>query len=216
MSVTPSIPSHSEGSLVHDERPANPANWWRRICEVTPNLFLSGGLSGDEDLALNQLNEWAEAGITHYIAVHGERDDSEFVHANSNIICIVEGVDDNGTPRDPQWFEDVTSAALEILEDPNAVIMTTCWMGVNRGPSAAYAILRALGWESVPALRAIRTARPIAGIIYAPDAAQWWVERNGGTNREAREAYNEVVEWLYRNPLDVSYVIRAIGSRTAA
>ena len=74
--------------------------------------------------------------------------------------------------------------------------------------------LLSLGWKPLPALRAIRTARPIAGIIYAPDAASWWVERNGGSSSEACESYFEVEEWLDRNPLSLSWVIGSIGSRT--
>lgn len=214
MSSTPTIPFHLEQSCIHEVRPADPVQWWRTICEVTPRVFLSGGLSHNRKNALEQLNNWSAAGVTHYIAVHEECDDRAFIHANSNITCIRVGVDDNGTPRDPQWFEEVTSAACDILKDPNAVLMVTCWMGANRGPSAAFAILLATGWKALPALRAIRGARPIAGIIYAPDAAEWWAQRNGASQNEAIAARREVENWFDRNPLDLHFVIRSIGSRT--
>lgn len=214
MKSTPTIPRHLLESFAHEVRPAHPVQWWRNTCEVTPRLFLSGGLSQNPEHALVQLNNWVADGVTHYIAVHEECDDRDFVESNSNIKYVHIGVDDNGTPRDPRWFDEVATTANKIFEDPNAVVMVTCWMGVNRGPSAAFAILLSLGWKPLPALRAIRTARPIAGIIYAPDAASWWVERNGGSSSEACESYFEVEEWLDRNPLSLSWVIGSIGSRT--
>ena len=214
MTSTPTIPVHLNSSLIHDYRPEDPANWWRTICKVTPQLFISGGLSHNELTAKNQLQQWEQAGVTHYIAVHEECDDRKFVCTNSTITYIKVGVDDNGTPRDPKWFEQVTSAAREVLQDPNAVLMVTCWMGANRGPSAAFAVLLTIGWQALPALRAIRAARPIAGIIYAPDAVEWWVSRSGGSKIEASKARHEVERWFDRNPLDLHFVIRSIGSRT--
>jgi 2-keto-3-deoxy-L-rhamnonate aldolase RhmA len=89
-------------------------------------------------------------------------------------------------------------------------------MGVNRGPSALFAIMLATGWESLEALRAIRDVRPIAGIIYAPDAISWWarVELRHDED-DVAEKVQEVRAWLDRNPLDLGYVIRSIGNRLA-
>jgi hypothetical protein len=88
-------------------------------------------------------------------------------------------------------------------------------MGVHRGPSAAYAILLDQGWHHLDALRAIREARPIAGIIYAPDAAEWFTNREVGSLSAALERRREVEDWLDRNPLDLGWVIGSIGNRLA-
>lgn len=197
-------------------RPKNPGQWWHAICKVTPNVCMSGGLVHNRKVAKKQLEAWEAAGVTHYIAVHEECDDAIFIAQNSAITYTWLGVDDDGGKRDPQWFDDVTTAALQILEDPNAVVMITCWMGVNRGPSATYAVLLALGWEPRQALHEIRTVRPIACTIYSVDATKWWVKRTGGDSNQVREACADVESWHQENPIDMYHVIRGIGSRTGA
>ena len=88
-------------------------------------------------------------------------------------------------------------------------------MGVNRGPSALYAIMIATGWNHLDALRAIRDSRPIAGIIYAPDAVNWFGSNTGLSTAEINSNVSDVRSWLSRNHLDIGYIIRSIGSKTA-
>ena len=201
-------------SLELPEYPSDPVAWWRAICEVTPQVAMSGGLSHDRSVALGQLRAWEDAGITDYIAVHEECDDGDFIAAHSDIRFHHLGVDDWGDRRDPRWFDAVVSVALEVLADPDRKLMVTCWMGCNRGPSATFAVLLATGWKPLPALRAIRDVRPIAGTIYAADAVEWWVRRNGGDDSAVRRERRKVEAWFVRNPLDIRYVIGRIGSRT--
>ena len=196
------------------EYPHNPVAWWRIICEVTPRIAMSGGLPSYRPDAIEELKAWEAAGITDYIAVHEECNDGDVIARNSDIRFHHLGVDDWGGRRDPRWFDRVVETALEVLADPNRKLMVTCWMGCNRGPSATFAILLALGWKPLPALRAIRDVRPIAGTIYAADAVEWWVARNGGSEAQIRRARRDVEQWFERNPLDIPYVIRRIGSRT--
>jgi len=209
-----SLQSEYETSLHLENHPVDPVAWWRTICEVTPRLAMSGGLSHSDHEALAQIHEWEAAGITDYIAVHEECDDGDFVAENSSIRFHHLGVDDWGGKRDPRWFDAVASTALDILADPDRKLMVTCWMGCNRGPSATFAILLALGWKPLPALRAIRSVRPIAGTIYAADAVEWWVVRNGGDRTDVKGARREVEKWFDRHPLDLRHVIGRIGSRT--
>lgn len=198
-------------SLDLPRRPVDPMFWWREICFVTPTLAMSGGISPDPDTALEQLARWEAAGITDYMPVHIEFREQKFIEQNSSIRVHHIGVDDDLGRRDPRWFDAIAAKAAEIEEDSDAVLMVTCWVGCNRGPSATYAILRTRGWDSLPALRAIRSARPIAATVYAPDAAAWWVARNGGDHREMRDAVDEVQQWFVRNPLDAHWVIRSIN-----
>lgn len=208
--TTPNIPLFS---LDLPQRPLDPQFWWREVCFVTPTLAMSGGISRNHEIALEQLARWEEAGITDYMPVHIEFNEQAFIEANSNIRVHHIGVDDDLGRRDPRWFDAIAEKANEIEQDADAVLMVTCWVGCNRGPSATYAILRTRGWDSLPALRAIRQARPIAATVYAPDAAAWWVARTGGDYNDMQSAVDEVRSWFNRNPLDAYWVIGSINGR---
>lgn len=208
--TTPQIPLLS---LDLPQRPLDPQFWWREICFVSPTLAMSGGISRNHEIAREQLQRWEEAGITDYMPVHIEFAEQAFIEANSNIRVHHIGVDDDLGRRDPRWFDEIAAKAAEIALDPEAVLLVTCWVGCNRGPSATYAIMRSRGWDSLPALRRIRQVRPIAATVYAPDAAAWWVARNGGNYDDMQAAVDEVKRWFNRNPLDAYWVIGSINGR---
>jgi protein-tyrosine phosphatase len=163
------------------------------------------------------LRLWEEAGITDVFDMREEANDTEFIHKNSRIISHWQGVDDDGRKKDDAWFKSMCEKARIILNDTTRPrrILVHCHMGVNRGPSALFAIMLAMGWESLYALRAIRDARPISGIIYAPDAINWWAREQSHDSGVVAEMVHEVEAWLDRNPLDLYYVIRSIGNRRA-
>ena len=210
--------STQSSSLKRPVRPESPHLMWRQICWVSRSLAVSGDLSYNREAARIQLSEWEAAGITDVFDMRGEADDTQFIHENSSITSHWFGVDDNGGKRDDAWFESVRDMAYEVLNDfsRDRKILVHCHMGVNRGPSALFAIMLATGWESLEALRAIRDVRPIAGIIYAPDAISWWarVELQHDED-DVAEKVQEVRAWLDRNPLDLGYVIRSICNRLA-
>ena len=85
---------------------------------------------------------------------------------------------DDGSPRDPRWFEATTAAASR-----SDSVLVHCHMGVARGPSVAFAILLTRGWNEVDALEAVMFGRPIASVAYAADALRWWA---GPTLAESR------------------------------
>lgn len=76
---------------------------------------------------------------------------------------------DDGSPRDPRWFEATTAAAAR-----SDSVLVHCHMGVARGPSVAFAILLTRGWHEIDALEAVMFGRPIASVAYAADALRWW------------------------------------------
>jgi hypothetical protein len=190
---------------------------WRQVCSVTDSLAVSGDLPSNRVQALEQLRVWEEAGITDVFDMREEANDTEFIHKNSTIISHWFGVDDDGGRKDDEWFHGMCERARVILGDTTRRrrILVHCHMGVNRGPSALFAIMLATGWESLDALRAIRDARPISGIIYAPDAINWWAREQNLDSGVVAEMVDEVEAWLDRNPLDLYYVIRSIGNRRA-
>ena len=207
--------STSSFSIERPLRPDNPETLWRELCWVTDQLAVSGDLSSRKEHAFTQLSAWEESGITDVFDMRGEADDSEFIHSNSTITSHWFGVDDNGGTRSDAWFDALTAQALVVLTDPTRRALVHCHMGVNRGPSALYAILLHLGWNHVDALRHIRDARPIAGIIYAADAASWKARRDGLDSETVQSRVDDVQSWFGRNPLDIAYVIRRIGSQFA-
>lgn len=85
---------------------------------------------------------------------------------------------DDGSPRDPRWFEATTAAATR-----SDSVLVHCHMGVARGPSVAFAILLTRGWHEIDALETVMFGRPIASVGYAADALRWWL---GPSADEAR------------------------------
>lgn len=208
----------SQSSLERPYRPESPHQIWRELCWIADSdqLAISGDLSPNPKMALEQLRNWEAAGITDVFDMRGEADDTDYIHSNSSVITSHWfGVDDWGTRRDPEWFDAFVSRAREVLTDPERKLMVHCHMGVNRGPSAMYAIMLDQGWDILGALRDIRNTRPIAGIIYAPDAVEWHARTAGCSDAEVREARQQVEDWLDRNRLDLGYVIHSIGNRHA-
>lgn len=83
--------------------------------------------------------------------------------------CSCPTVDD-GMPKDAAWFAPGIAAALTALERPQSRVLAYCSLGINRGPSMAYAILRALGYAGDDAFDLLIAKRPLVGVAYRADA----------------------------------------------
>ncbi len=181
---------------------------------VTPRLAVGGDCDvNDGDLAVRQaVDLMVEGGITHVLDVRQEMDDTDF-WADREITYLWHGIDDAGQRVPGEWFEAVTDWALAALEDPGARVLAHCHMGVNRGPSAGYAVLLAQGRDPVEAIAAIRAARPVANVWYAPDALAWWHERNAVDAATRRRERRRLEAWRRENPLDVMRIIAGARRR---
>jgi protein-tyrosine phosphatase len=93
-------------------------------------------------------------------------------------------------------------------DNPDAVVLAHCHMGINRGPSLGFAILLAQGWDPVEAIAAVRAARPVANVWYAADALSWHQQRTGVDAETAAAQHAALAAWREANPLDVVRVIR--------
>jgi dual specificity phosphatase 3 len=186
------------------------ARWHRHLCPVTPWLTVSGDLSPDRDEALEQIAAYQEAGITDILDVRGEWSDEKLVHTVAPTVRYVHlGTHDDGTTQDRAWYDE----GLDVMAATRAAggrILVHCHMGVNRGPSMAFAGLLDEGWSVAEALSAIRTARPIAGIIYAESAVAAVGGRHGWSAETVARAQNEARAWFEANHLDIRTVIRKI------
>ena len=180
---------------------------------VTPKLAVGGDLSSeDEGLSRLQLKEICELGITHVVDTRFEWSDEQAVaeHA-SHVRYLHHGMDDAGQQVPHEWFEEAVSwveAAYE--QDPDAIVLTHCHMGINRGPSLGFAVLLSQGWDPVEAIAAIRAARPQANVWYAADALDWHHARTGVPDSVAAEQSAALAAWRQAHPLDVIRIIRQI------
>jgi dual specificity phosphatase 3 len=194
-------------TLDHD-----PASWWRRLCHVLgTRLVLSGDLDSHHPTAQRQIAEWVAAGITHIIDVRDEWSDEALVaEVAPHLHYIHLGVDDAGQPMEDDWFDTGVTAALNALSDPDSRVLVHCHMGVNRGPSMGFAILLALGFAPRRALQAIVDARPIAAILYASDALNWWHRREGISPSLAHLDLASLDQWERHCRPDARWVISRI------
>jgi len=108
------------------------------------------------------------------------------------------------------WCDVAVGFVIDALQDPDAVVLTHCHMGINRGPSLGYASLLALGWDSIEALDAIRTAPPIAAIGYAEDALAWHHDRVAASQHQRLADQGRLAQWRIDNDIDVETIIRKI------
>lgn len=188
------------------------------ISYITGRVWTGGDLPSDlgDDAMLADLVAIQEAGITDILDNRIEWSDEEFVRAHApHLGYLWNGADDFGQLMADDWFQTGVDFALEVLADPDAQILSHCHMGINRGPSMAFAILIATGMDPVAALTAIRRARPIAAIAYDGDALDWWHRRNQTPERAASRQLAEVASWHRDNSLDFDLIVRAMRDNDA-
>ncbi len=171
---------------------------------VTPNLAVGGDLHPRPLKAAYQLNELDNFGITHIVDCRIEWNDQELVSKHLPTIAYLHhGMDDAGQQVPFTWFDE--ALAWIDAAGPDAVVLTHCHMGINRGPSLGFAVLLHWGWDPVDAIAAIRAARPQANVWYADDAVRWLHDRHG------TDPYPDLLrlqDWREDNPLDVVRLIR--------
>ena len=178
---------------------------------VTSRLAVGGDLSAhDPGLSRLQLAEICELGITHVVDVRSEWSDAEALRERApHVRYLHHGMDDAGQAVPPEWFEEAVSwIEVAYEEDPDAIVLTHCHMGINRGPSLGFAVLLAQGWDPVDAIAAIREARPQANVWYAADALDWHHARSGVDEDTAAQQRAALQAWRDGNRLDVIRLVR--------
>lgn len=190
-----------------------PKAQFANVSFVTPRLAVGGDLdTHDRSHALLQLVELVHLGVTHVIDVRGEWSDAELLlHHAPAVRYLHHGMDDAGQHVPAEWFERaVTWAEAAWEQDHDAVLLSHCHMGINRGPSLGFALLLALGWDPVEAITAIRSARPQANVWYAADALDWHHDRTCVPTDEAEQQHAALAAWREAHPLDVVRLIHQI------
>ncbi|MDP9434838.1 MAG: dual specificity protein phosphatase family protein [Actinomycetota bacterium] len=177
---------------------------------VTPRLAIGGDLSSEPEQARRQLEELCRLGITHVVDARIEWSDAELCAAHApHLRYLHHGMDDAGQSVPAEWFERAVSWVEDVwAEQPDAVVLTHCHMGINRGPSLGFAVLLALGWDPAEAMAALRAARPQANVWYAADALRWHQARTGVDADTAARQHAALAAWREANPLDVVRLVR--------
>jgi hypothetical protein len=131
---------------------------------VTPRLATGAAITDEQDVAALK-----SAGVTHVIDCRCDFNDAQLL--GPSFIHRWNGIKDDGKhPKPASWLQCSVEFALPALASPRARVYAHCDQGDHRGPSTAYAVMRALGWESTTAREMIMKARPGADPIYADDA----------------------------------------------
>ena len=177
---------------------------------VTERLMIGGDLDAwDGELAVRQLVELVDLGLTHVVDARSEWSDEELVgHLAPHVDYLHAGIDDAGQRVPEEWFETVAQWGAAALAEPDAVVLAHCHAGINRGPSAGLAILLAVGWDVADALAAIRSARPFAWTDYAEDALRWHHARTGASEQQRRLDEQALARWRAEDPSGLGRVVR--------
>ncbi|HYO19815.1 MAG TPA: hypothetical protein VES02_14250 [Dermatophilaceae bacterium] len=182
--------------MVHGSAGAN-------ISYIADRVWTGGDLPSDlgEDVMLADLVEIQNAGITHILDTRIECSGEEFLRTHApHLGYLWNGADDVGQVMVDDWFDAGVGFALAALADPDAQVLAHCHMGINRGPTMAFAILLATGLDPITVLNAIRRARPMAVIHYADDALDWWHRRADTPIPVVRMRRAQMAAWHGRDP----------------
>lgn len=186
------------------------SKWWRTVCQITPNIYLSGDLPHGER-ALPQLRSWIEGhGITHILDVREEYSDEALVaKAYPHVGYVHLGTHDDGGAQSSSWFHAGWDAYKAIMdEQPEARVMVNCHMGINRAPSMVFYLMLMEGYGTTQALTMIRKNRPIAACYYAKSA---WDTYRKVEPENADESGDLLIEMFFLdNEIDLRQVIHEI------
>jgi hypothetical protein len=137
--------------------------------QITKRMFIGGGPAD-----ANDIQSLVNAGVTAIIDCRQLNDESLCLGAlRSEITVLYNPTEDDGSQKPVSWFKNSLDFVNTIFTNPKAIVYAHCDAGVNRGPSTAYFLLRALyGLFGDDAKHIIHIHRPvtIAGIRYADDA----------------------------------------------
>jgi dual specificity phosphatase 3 len=180
------------------------------LTKLTDLLWTGGDLPEPAAEARKAIEAWQALGIGAVIDNRIEWNDEERVTTTAPELGYLHaGVDDAGQVMPDWWFDTVTAFALRHIEQGSGVLVH-CHMGINRGPSAAFAVLLASWWDPIDAIDLIRTSRPIAAVAYAEDALDWWQRQTDMCLGDRADESQRLSEWRRSNPHDTLRIMRDV------
>lgn len=181
---------------------------------VTDDLATGGDLSYADDKAIQQAIEIAEVHeITRVIDLRIEDNDDAVWKLFPTVTYL-------HVPTNDAWGHVVHHSVFDIAVaacrnmGPGEKALLHCHMGINRGPSAAYAVLLDRGMDPIEAFDLIREKRPQAGLAYALDALKADQRRRPYepvTMREDRERLERHIDaiWTAEERQRIGRIIRS-------
>lgn len=146
------------------------------ISWITDNLATGGDLSYDPLVAAEQAQDIIDQEVQLIIDVRAESNDEGFWDDCGITYLHLPTDDRQGHHIAAELFEKAVVEARHCL-DAGEKVLIHCHMGINRGPSVAYAVLLDLDYDPIKAFDLIRAKRDCAAIYYAVDALEAEVER---------------------------------------
>ena len=144
-----------------------------RVAQLTDQLWTGGALPYRSDRARSVIDTYRKVGINAVLDTREGCSDEEFVKEHApEIDYFNAGVIDGGQRLPEAWFAVTTDWVREHLLSGSGVLVH-CSEGLNRGPSAAFAVLLTLGWDPTDAIELIHEKLPLATVSYAEQALEW-------------------------------------------
>ena len=125
------------------------------ITWVTEQIALGGGIWNARNM-----EEVAQAGVTHIVDMQIEFDDTELAEPYG-IKVLWNPADDNFLPQPPELFQRGVDFVRKALEDAEARVYIHCAAGVHRAPMMTLAVLGAMGWDVDEAMKLIERKRAV-------------------------------------------------------
>lgn len=140
------------------------------ISWITPWLATGSGV-----YTANDARDLKNEGVTHVVNCSDDENlFCEGIHLDrAGIFFCDNPMPDDGLAKPSKWFQRTVRAVQDVAKPGEQYrAFVHCSMGLNRGPSNAYAILRTRGYGPEEAKAAIVLARPriaiLGGLLYIP------------------------------------------------
>lgn len=168
-------------------------------------LATGGDLSYEPQIAVQQVEDIVHQGVGLIIDMREEANDAEIWDRQGIAYLHLPTTDAVGHTIPSRLFDRAVAEAINAKQQGYKVFIH-CHMGVNRGPSVAFAALLADGMDPITAHDLIREKRPQAGLMYVMDALKAHQER-GRVPYRLRIAQRQV----FQDHLDAVWTLEEIG-----
>jgi protein-tyrosine phosphatase len=152
---------------------------------VTEQVGLGGGIWNARNM-----EELAEAGITHVLNMQIEFDDRPLAEAHG-VEVLWNPTDDDFLPKPPALLKRGVDFALAALENPEARLFVHCAAGVHRAPMMTLAVLCAMNWKMDDAMELIETRRPVVDFadVYVESVRRFMESREEGSRQNPNRIF---------------------------
>jgi len=171
--------------------PAVPAK--ADITWLTDSLATGGDFDYNAIIANAQLRDLLAQSVGVVIDTRIEDDDTAIWSKHPVEYYHIPEDDYQGNHIAPADFDQAVMIARQAAAQGKKVFVH-CHMGINRGPSTAFAILLDRGMAPDAAFDLIRSKRPIAAVYYAEDALRADLARRGATATQAASSINSFIK----------------------